>query len=271
MTTRERTIGNRQSAIGNASAPVLLFVDALLKGGAERLVVELATRADRERFAPAVACFRQEAFADELAAAQRPVHVVPKKRAFDLGLLFALRRLIRRERVALVHCHDIQSATYGILATRFTRIPIVLTVHGLGIFRQKRARFLMPGIGRWADRVAFVGHWLERAAAEDFGFRPRHPMVVHNGVDVEAFTPGKPDPELAAELGIGPGAPVVGTVGNLREVKDYPTLLRGFAVAQARLPDACLVFVGDGPERPGLEALAAELGVAAAVQFAGER
>jgi len=251
--------------------PVLQFADALLRGGAERLLVELAVRLDRARFDPAVACFRQEAFADELAAAGRTVHVVPKRRAFDLALLLRLRRLLRREAIAVVHAHDIQSAAYGLLAGRLARVPALLTVHGLGIFRQKRARWLLPRLGRWLDRVVFVGEWLQRAGAEQFGFRPRRPLVVHNGVDTAAFAPGPPDASLRAELGVPQGAPVVGSVGNLRAVKDYPCLLRAFALARARVPDAVLVLVGDGPERPRLEALARELGIAEAVRFAGAR
>lgn len=250
---------------------VLYFVDALLKGGAERLLVQLATRVDRGRFDPAIACFRQEAFAEELAAAGRPCHIVPKRRAFDLGLLWRLVRLIRRERIALIHCHDIQSATYGTLAGKVTRVPAILTVHGVHIFRQKRSGFLMPKLGRWMRRVVFVGHWLQRVAADEFGVRPRHPMVVHNGVDAAAFEPGEPDRALAEELSIPPGSLVVGSVGNLREVKDYPCLLRGFAAARARVPEAVLVLVGDGPERPALGALARELGIEAAVRFAGAR
>jgi len=255
----------------SVSPRVLHFVDALLRGGAERLVVELATRSDRERFDPAVACFRQEAFAEELAAAGRRVHVVPKRRAFDFGLLLALVRLLRRERVGVVHSHDLQSATYGLMAGKLARVPVALTIHGLGIFRQKRSSTLLPRLPRWLDCVVFVGHWLQRLAAEEFGVRPRRAMVVHNGADVEMFRPGEPDPELRAELQLEAGVSVVGTVGNLRPVKDYPCLLRAFAVARSRVPSAVLVLVGDGAERPALEALAGELGIADAVRFAGAR
>jgi glycosyltransferase involved in cell wall biosynthesis len=212
-------------------APVLLFTDALLRGGAERLLVELATRLDRARFAPAVACFRQEAFADELAAASCPVHILPKRRACDLALLLRLVRLIRRERFAIVHAHDLQSAAYGLLAAKAARRRSLLTVHGLGIFRQKRSARLLPRLARRLDAVVFVGEWLQRAAAEDSGVRPRRPRVIHNGVDVSVFSPGPPEPALRAEVGIEGGAPVVGSVGNLRPVKDYPCLLRAFALA----------------------------------------
>jgi glycosyltransferase involved in cell wall biosynthesis len=254
-----------------ATAPVLHFVDALLRGGAERLLVELATRSDRERFDPAVVCFRQGAFADELAAAGRAVHVVPKRGPFDLRLLVALVRLLRREGVAVVHAHDIQAATYGVMAGKLVRTPVVLTVHGLSFFRQKRAPMLLSRLARWLDRVVFVGHWLQRIAAEEFGFRPRRATVVHNGADIDQFRPGQPDLALRAELRLDDGAPVAGTVGNLRSVKDYPCLLRAFAVVRSRVPNATLVFVGDGDERPGLEALAQELDVAESVRFAGAR
>ncbi len=250
---------------------VLLFIDALLKGGAERLVVELARRLNSARFDPAVACFRQEAFAEELAAAGRPCHVVPKRRPFDLALLFRLLRLLRRERIALVHAHDIQSGAYGTLAARLSRRPVILTVHGLGIFRQKRSASLLPRLGRWAHRVVFVGEWLKKAADDEFGVRPRHARVIHNGVDVSAFRPGGPAPELAGELGLPRDSLVVGSVGNLREVKDVSTLLRGFAQAVERVPNAVLVLVGDGPERGALEQLVAELGLSERVRFAGAR
>jgi len=254
-----------------ARTPVLHLLDALLRGGAERLAVELAVRSDRGRFDPAVACFRQEAFADELAAAGRRVHVVPKRRAFDLRLFVALVRLLRREGVAVVHAHDLQSAIYGTMAAKWARRPVLLTVHGVRIFQQKRAATLLPRLARWMDRVVFVGHWLERVAAETYRVRPRHPIVVPNGADIETFRPGEPDPAVDAELGLPAAAPVVGTVGNLRPVKDYPCLVRAFARARARVPNAVLVFVGDGAERPALEALARELGVAERVRFAGAR
>jgi glycosyltransferase involved in cell wall biosynthesis len=62
---------------------------------------------------------------------------------------------------------------------------------------------------------------------------------------------------------------VVGTVGRLAEIKRQDLLLRAFAEVRKACPDARLLLVGDGPERAGLEALAAALGVADAVRFAG--
>ena len=57
-------------------------------------------------------------------------------------------------------------------------------------------------------------------------------------------------------------------VGRLWPQKDYPTLLRGFARLAAERP-ARLLILGEGPERPALEQLAASLGSAGQVRLPG--
>ncbi len=73
-------------------------------------------------------------------------------------------------------------------------------------------------------------------------------------VDHPWFTPGAP--------------PVVLGVGRLAKQKDFPTLLRAFAKVRARR-ECRLVILGEGKERDGLEALAAELGIGEDADFPG--
>jgi len=65
------------------------------------------------------------------------------------------------------------------------------------------------------------------------------------------------------------GPPLVAFSGRLVPEKGVDVLLRAFAVVQAALPTARLLIVGKGPQRPALEALAAQLGLAAHVTFQG--
>jgi glycosyltransferase involved in cell wall biosynthesis len=80
---------------------------------------------------------------------------------------------------------------------------------------------------------------------------------IPNGIPVARFQspPTRPIPGL--EEGSGP---VVGTVAGLRAVKNLPRLVRAFAAAAP--PGARLVIVGEGPERPAIEAEAEASGVA---------
>ncbi len=89
-----------------------------------------------------------------------------------------------------------------------------------------------------------------------------------NGIDTRRFAAAD-GRAVRSALGVGPGVFLVGTVGRLAEVKRQDVLLRGFALFAATTPGARLVIVGDGPERPPLEALVHDLGVADRVTFAG--
>jgi len=63
--------------------------------------------------------------------------------------------------------------------------------------------------------------------------------------------------------------PTVAFAGRLVREKGVDVLLHAFALVRATCPDARLLVAGDGPERAGLEELAARLGVRSSVEFLG--
>jgi glycosyltransferase involved in cell wall biosynthesis len=107
--------------------------------------------------------------------------------------------------------------------------------------------------------VALPSRTLVRIARDTWKLPERVIRYVPNGIDLARFA-------TDGSARNGP-EPVIGTVAALRPEKNLPRLLRAFA----RLPQGRLVIVGDGPERPALQALANRLGVAARVEFAGHR
>lgn len=87
--------------------------------------------------------------------------------------------------------------------------------------------------------------------------------VIPNFADVEE--PGAPVDR--GSLATPPDAPLFLALGRLHVNKGLDVLL----AAMSSLPDAWLWIAGEGPARPRLEALAAELGVAERVRFLGWR
>jgi glycosyltransferase involved in cell wall biosynthesis len=93
-----------------------------------------------------------------------------------------------------------------------------------------------------------------------------------NGVDTEKFRPDiGAGQSCRKELGIKADEMVIGSVGRLAPVKDYPTFLRAAATALAKIPGSKLLLVGDGASRQELEDLAVTLGINDRVIFAGAR
>ena len=98
-----------------------------------------------------------------------------------------------------------------------------------------------------------------RARRED----PRDPARPR----ARATSPGAlPRGVLRREAGIPDDAPLVGMVGRLVPIKDVPDVPAGRAARRASArPDVRFALVGDGEERPALEALCRELGLDGAV------
>jgi len=122
----------------------------------------------------------------------------------------------------------------------------------------------------WVARSAQLAMWRRWRGAfdrivpvsESLGRRLRE-----NGIEASApIRPGVPTRDPRPPLC---DPPTVAYAGRLTREKGVPVLLRAFPDVLARVSDARLLVAGDGPERPGLERLAAELGIAARTGFLG--
>lgn len=176
-----------------------------------------------------------------------------------LAAAWRLDRIVAVARPQLLHAHVFSAGLPTILVGRRRGIPVIVTEHhsdfleGLLSAREAAiARFVF----RHAARVTAVSPGLARALRR---LAPRARVeVVPNPVDLETFFPAPVQREKGLLL----------AVGTLARQKGYDDLLR--AVAQLRgSHDVALQVIGDGPERPALEALAARLLPAGAVRFEG--
>lgn len=97
------------------------------------------------------------------------------------------------------------------------------------------------------------------------GYGVRCPVeVIPTGLDLDRFA-AQPDPALRAALDLPSDEPVLLYLGRLAKEKNIAELIG----ALPQIDRGVLLIVGDGPERPALEAQAQALGVARRVRFAG--
>jgi len=158
----------------------------------------------------------------------------------------------------------------GALLARRRRLPFLVEVNAP--LAEERTRFnglRLGWLARWSEgfvwrngtRVLPVTAVLAGHVAAA-GVDPGRIVVIPNGIDLQDF------PEPAAP----PGAPQddlsLGFVGFVRPWHGLDGVIRAIAAWQGR-PRLSLTVVGEGPARADLERLAAELGVAGRVRFAG--
>jgi glycosyltransferase involved in cell wall biosynthesis len=137
------------------------------------------------------------------------------------------------------------------------------------IWRLRAKRFIWPRLFQLAD-VVIVPSSGSVGLMRSLGIPAERivltPYVVEN--DWWREQGGRADRAIVrAEWGVPEFAPVVAFSGKLQHWKRPSDLLRAFA--EARMFDAYLVYAGDGPLRPELEALARRLDVAERVRFLG--
>jgi glycosyltransferase involved in cell wall biosynthesis len=168
----------------------------------------------------------------------------------------------------VVHAHLWGSGMWGALLARCARRPFIAHAHR---FDADRSRTWLPGYRYWiapaAHRIICVSDEIS-AAFLTGGLPPEKLVVVPNGVVLGGALPRAAARE---ELGLPSGAMVVGLVARLREEKRHDLALQCLALLRQRGHDVVLCIVGDGPEEERLRRLGDELGLGAAVRWAGSR
>ena len=244
-------------------------------GGARTHVHLLLKYLNRDMEADMV-CFMQGPFAEDAAAMGIPVTVMEKN---PLSALPRLCRMVREGGYTLIHCHGSRGNLMGALLKPFVSVPVISTVHSdprLDYMGRPAARLTYGSLNaaalRRMDHYVGVSDAM-RQMLIDRGFPGGHIHTIYNGVEfpappaAEGFN--KWDYLRGLGLNCGEGNLVVGIAARLHPVKDIPTLLRGFQKAYSTHRSLRLVIAGDGQELDSLRALAAELGVADTVCFAG--
>ncbi len=205
-------------------------------------------------------------------------HSPPHRRNWA-SLFVAFLQFLRHHRheYDVLHCHALTFlAACCARIGRLLAVPTVVKVateHDVRAFRAQRSlhgRLFFRWLLR-ADRLLCLSESIRQEAIA-CGFRPDQAVLAPNGVDVDRFAPAAPAARAAARaaLGLGDDTFTLLFVGRLVERKGVDVLLRALAATHTARRGRLLV-VGDGTERARLEALARELAIDGAVQWAGEQ
>lgn len=236
-----------------------LVIGQLSLGGAEGQLRLLCEHFDRVGVQPFVYCLsaRSEPYGGLLATAGVPVRVIVGSR---VGRVLQLRRLLRADRVDVVHAWLFIANAYSWTARLGRLLPLVTSARNC-----KRQ-------GRWLDalnRRAFAASAavivnsseVQRYIEREYGAPADRISVIPNAIDLERF---RPQPR-------GLGSRTVAMVGRLVQQKNPLLFVAAAAALRAEMPDARFVLIGDGPLRGCVQAAVDAAGLGTACTLAGER
>ncbi len=195
-------------------------------------------------------------------------------RIFNVFAVFRLARLLRREKVDILHCHKHQSVVYGTIAGVIGGVKIIFShVHGLNRSASWRRRLINRLIVKRITKILTVGEAVKADILNNFpGVGNDKAVSLGNSIDFAKFAEAEADREkIRDELGVGRGGYVFGTVGRLVPTKGYEYFIRGFEEVRRKLPSAELLIIGQGRSEAQLKELCASLELEECVHFAGRR
>ncbi len=188
---------------------------------------------------------------------------------------------LTRKHFDVLHAHS--PLTVGLLAyfTASTKnLPLIYTYHtsitdythylkfigGTGVIRHA-ARWFSTTSTNLGDQIVVPSPKFHRLLLEQKITKPIH--TIPNGIDLSKFKETKNPGSFRSRLGLKPDAPILLSVGRVDPEKRLDFLIDAFVALSDRIPEAHLVFAGDGSARKKLEAHAAATKVNDRIHFLG--
>jgi glycosyltransferase involved in cell wall biosynthesis len=260
--------------VGGAALHVLQLAHEQARRGHHVIVVAGTLAAGEESM---------EYVADELGVELLRLPVLQRELSprADSAAILALRQIIRERRPDVLHTHTAKAGATGrlaaLIAGRARPRALVHTYHGhvLSGYFSRRWERLFRLIERLLAHATGTLVAVSEEVRDDlvgFGVAPaRRFAVVPYGFELPAWSDVDEESRhtLRGEIGAGDDTFVVGWAGRLTAIKRPLDLIRTQRALLDAGVDSLLVLVGDGEDRPEVEALAADLGVADRCRLVG--
>ncbi len=255
---------------------VVHLVEDMGVGGLERNLALIVENLDRQQFDVSVWCLEEGgAIADELREKGVDVRVLDLPTYHRPGNVVKLARLLRREKVQILHTHEYFANTMGrlaaVLAGTPRRFAHIQNSHWRPAERKGRHYLIDRILSRTCDRVIACSEMARRYQIEVERIHPDRVVMVPNCADARIFDPSVAHPGIRREFGFKDSEILIASVARLTEVKGHQFLLDAAVPIFEAFPACRILIVGDGPERPYLERQARALALEDRIHFLGTR
>ncbi|MGO9115312.1 MAG: glycosyltransferase [Thermoguttaceae bacterium] len=252
---------------------VALCITDLNVGGAEKCLVELATRLDRKRFTPVVYCLSgapppgETTLIPTLQSAGVGVECLEARTTSDIPkVVVRLAHMLRQRKTQVVQTFLFHSNIVGRIAAHWAGVARV--VCGIRVAQRHSSWHLWLDrmTHRLVDRYVCVSESVARFSASTTRLPVDKLVVIPNGIDMSRFKDVRAADLTSLRVA---GRRLVTFIGRLDVQKGVPHLLATASDWLRRLPDCDLLLVGKGSLEATLRRQCNDAGIAQRVHFAG--
>lgn len=258
--TARQSQGPESIGGGAGHSPLIVHViHHLGVGGLENGLVNLINHMPPGRYRHAIVCLKgYTEFRRRIKCGDVEIVALNKQEGHDLGLYLRLFKTLRHLKPDIVHTRNLATMEGQLVSALAGVKARVHGEHGRDIFdlhgKNRRYNLLRRAIRPFVGHYIAVSKDLECWLVDTVGAAPDRVSQIYNGVDSLRFHPRSgPRDEFGPEGFFTDDAFVIGSVGRMAAVKDYPSLVRAFLKVLEKKPTARrrlrLLIVGDGGSR----------------------
>lgn len=249
-------------------------------GGLENGLVNLINHMPAGRYRHAIICLKGfSGFHNRLQRKDVEIVALNKKEGHDIGLYLRLFRTLRRLRPDIVHTRNLSALEGQFVAALAGIRARAHGEHGRDMVdldgRNTKYRLLRKALRPFVGHFTTVSKDLEGWLAEAIGAPPHKIAQIYNGVDSARFYPRNTRVSIGPPGFMHADCIVVGSVGRMAAVKDFPSLVRAFLLLLERHPESRnrlrLLIAGDGEARTHCHEMLRAAGAEALAWLPGER
>ena len=223
---------------------VLLIVNQLIYGGAERYTVSLANELVERGCR--VAIISRGGPMKKLLDKKVKLYFAPVRKTDAISRLRSILAIVYvcwKEKIQIVHTQSTSGAFAARIAKLITKVPVIKTAHG---YPDGRFPSVARTLNHTTDKVVMISDWLSKRLIS-FGLRKNKAKTILNGVDVNRFMNININKHnFKKDLGFTEKDKIVISVARVVPEKQFDQLIYWFPYVLARIPNAKLLIVGDG-------------------------
>lgn len=203
---------------------LLVVIPQLGMGGAERLVIDLLEHFDYEQFEVHLLVFypkiMNQEYVDRIKKLPVSFHIIERKRKFDIGFLFRVKRFVKTLNPAIIHTHldSIFSMFFAFLSVH-KKTKIFHTIHNEA---DKEAQGLQKKIRKFCFKrlgviPVAISDIIKKTIVQYYAMDEKTIPVIYNGIDTSRFLIKNEVKEKQEKVLI--------TIGSFKEQKNYFEML----------------------------------------------